>query len=102
MLHTLTLQLLHGLLQIWLIVLLVYMARASAVMRLSIGAAVALLTVAALPARLWKPQLKRLGLLALIFFCFTAIGSGMFYTQRSLSNVHLRRSVSGALPRTYS
>ena len=53
------------------------MARASAVMRLAIGAACAVLTVAALPARLWKPQLRRLGLLALFLFVFSAIGSGL-------------------------
>lgn len=65
-----------SLVQIWLLVLLLYMARASAVMRLAIGAACAVLTVAALPARLWRPQLRRLGLLALFLFVFSAIGSG--------------------------
>ncbi|KAL0050131.1 hypothetical protein WJX82_004900 [Trebouxia sp. C0006] len=61
--------------EIWLLALLVYMARASAVMRLSIAAGCALLTAIALPPRLWKPQLRRLGLLALLLFVFTAIGS---------------------------
>lgn len=63
-------------LQIWLLALLVYMARASAVMRLSIAAGCALLTAVALPPRLWKPQLRRLGLLGLLLFVFTTIGSG--------------------------
>ncbi|DBA85437.1 TPA: hypothetical protein ACH3X2_006113 [Trebouxia sp. C0005] len=61
--------------EIWLLALLVYMARASAVMRLSIAAGCALLTAVALPPRLWKPQLRRLGLLGLLLFVFTAIGS---------------------------
>ena len=52
------------------------MARASAVMRLGIATGCALLTAAALPSRLWKPQLRRLGLLALLLFVLTAIGSG--------------------------
>ena len=62
--------------QVWLLALLVYMARASAVMRLSIAAGCAVVTAAALPPRLWKAQLGRLALLALLLFVFTAIGSG--------------------------
>ena len=73
-------------LQVWLLALLVYMARASAVMRLSIAAGCALLTAIALPPRLWKPQLRRLGLLALLLFVFTAIGSGI--TRHSLVSYH--------------
>lgn len=53
------------------------MARASAVMRLSIAAGCALITVAALPPRLWKAQLRRLGLLALLLFLLTALASGL-------------------------
>lgn len=47
-------------------------------MRLSIAVGCALLTALALPPRLWKPQLRRLGLLALLLFVFTAIGSGAY------------------------
>ena len=35
-----------------------------------------MLTIMALPPRLWTPQLKRLGLLALIIFVTTAIFAG--------------------------
>lgn len=52
------------------------MARASAVMRLSIAAGCALLTAAALPPRLWRAQLRRLGFLALLLFVLTALASG--------------------------
>lgn len=64
--------------QIWLLALLVYMARASAVMRLGIAAGCAIVTAVALPPRLWKAQLRRLGLLALLLFVVTAIGSGQY------------------------
>ena len=63
-------------LQIWLLVLLFYMIRASAVMRFSIATGCAGLTAAALPARLWKPQLRRLGLFALFIFASAAISAG--------------------------
>lgn len=52
------------------------MARASAVMRLSIAAGCALVTAAALPPRLWRAQLRRLGFLALLLFVLTALASG--------------------------
>lgn len=61
--------------EIWILAVVVFMARASAVMRLGIATGCALLTAAALPSRLWKPQLRRLGLLALLLFVLTAIGS---------------------------
>ena len=63
--------------QLWLVVLLVLMARASAAARLALTAGLAGLTAAALPPRLWQPQLKRLGTLAAILFAFTAIAAGM-------------------------
>ena len=64
------------------------MARASAVMRLGIAAGCAVVTAAALPPRLWKAQLRRLGLLALLLFVFTAVGSGLHLPQ-SFCLVHL-------------
>ena len=63
--------------QLWLLVLLVVMARASATARLSLSLGLAAITVAALPQKLWQPQLRRLGTLGLIIFVFTAIGAGM-------------------------
>ena len=62
--------------QLWLLALMVVMARASAPARLMLTAGLAGLTAAALPARLWRPQLTRLGTLALVLFTFTAIGAG--------------------------
>ncbi len=61
--------------QLWMVAVLLVTAGASAPVRL---AAVALLvgaTVAALPQRMWEPQLKRLGGLCALLFIFTAIGT---------------------------
>jgi energy-coupling factor transport system permease protein len=44
-------------------------------MRLCLAAVVALLTIAAMPKRLWKPQLLRVGGLCALIFLFTAFGS---------------------------
>ncbi len=62
--------------QAWLLVLLVLMARASATARLSLTMALAAMTAAALPGKLWRPQLRRLGTLGALIFVFTAIGAG--------------------------
>ena len=61
-------------LQAWLVVLLVVTARSQA--PLAIAAGIALLTVIALPPRLWTAQLKRLGILCLFLFVSAAIFSG--------------------------
>lgn len=62
--------------QLWLLVLLVLMARASATVRLSLTLGLAAVTAVALPRKLWQPQLRRLGTLGLLIFVFTAIGAG--------------------------
>lgn len=64
------------LLQLWLVALIGMMARASPAARLAMALAVAGLSALALPSNLWRPQLKRLGMLALLIFVFTAIGAG--------------------------
>lgn len=60
--------------QLWMVGVLLVMARASPAMRVVIVALLALATMAALPRRLWEPQLKRLGGLCAILFVFTALG----------------------------
>ena len=62
-------------------------------MRLSIAAGCALVTAAALPPRLWKAQLRRLGLLALLLFVLTALASG-----EALSFVWMLYSANPYLP----
>lgn len=62
--------------QVWLVAVLLLMFRGSPALKLGITAGCALLTMAALPSRLWKPQLKRLVLLGLFIFFMTAISSG--------------------------
>ena len=64
------------LLQLWLVALIGMMARASPPARLAIALGVAALSALALPSNLWRPQLKRLGLLAAFIFVATAIGAG--------------------------
>ena len=62
--------------QLWLMALIGMMARCSPAARLTIALSVAALTAFALPSNLWRPQLKRLGTLALLIFVFTALGAG--------------------------
>ena len=62
--------------QLWLVALIGMMARASPTARLAIALGVAALSALALPSNLWRPQLKRLGLLAAFIFVATAIGAG--------------------------
>ena len=69
------------LLQLWLIVLLVVSARASASARMALTVSLAALTASVLPSNLWRPQLKRMGTLALLIFVFTAIGAGTYKSQ---------------------
>jgi hypothetical protein len=58
--------------------LLVLVARASAApARVYLSLGLACVTAAALPVKLWWPQLQRLGKLVLFLFVFTAIGAGM-------------------------
>jgi energy-coupling factor transporter transmembrane protein EcfT len=61
--------------QIWIMGVLVLMARVSTPMRLTLVGTVALISIAALPYRLWKPQLIRLAGLCAFIFCFAALGS---------------------------
>ncbi|KAL4445849.1 hypothetical protein ABPG77_009048 [Micractinium sp. CCAP 211/92] len=51
------------------------MARASPPVRLAIAALLIAATIAALPARLWRPQLGRLGGLCAVLFFFTLTGA---------------------------
>lgn len=62
--------------QVWLLTLLVLVARASTSARALLTLGLAALTAVALPAKLWQPQLERLGKLGLIVFLLTAIGAG--------------------------
>ena len=59
----------------WIIGVLVIMARASITMRLSLVGLVAGITMTALPARLWRPQLLRLAGLCVFLFALAAFGS---------------------------
>jgi general transcription factor 3C polypeptide 2 len=54
---------------------LILMARVSNPMRITLVGIVAALSIAALPYRLWKPQLIRLAGLCAFIFCFAAFGS---------------------------
>lgn len=54
---------------------LILMARVSNPMRITLVGTVAALSIAALPYRLWKPQLLRLAGLCAFIFCFAAFGS---------------------------
>ncbi len=60
--------------QLWTVAVLLLMARASAPVRLAVVGVLALATMAALPRRLWEPQLLRLGGLCGVLFFFTLIG----------------------------
>ena len=60
--------------------LLLLLARASLSARIMLAAATAALSAAALPPGLWRPQLRRLGGLAVLLFFFTAIGAGTPYS----------------------
>ncbi len=60
--------------QLWTVGVLLVMARASPPVRLAIAALLIAATIAALPARLWRPQLGRLGGLCAVLFFFTLIG----------------------------
>lgn len=61
--------------QIWIMGVLVLMARVSTPMRITLVGVVAALSITALPYRLWKPQLIRLAGLCAFIFCFAAFGS---------------------------
>ncbi|KAL4425750.1 hypothetical protein ABPG75_009766 [Micractinium tetrahymenae] len=61
--------------QLWTVGVLLVMARASPPVRLAIAALLLAATVAALPARLWRSQLARLGGLCAVLFFFTIIGA---------------------------
>lgn len=61
--------------QLWVVGVLLVMAGASSpAMRLAVVALLAAATAAALPRRLWEPQLKRLGGFCAILFLLTAVG----------------------------
>ena len=61
-------------LQAWLVVLLLITGRSQSPFLVAGG--VVLLTVISLPPRLWRAQLKRLGLLALFLYVTTALFAG--------------------------
>lgn len=61
--------------QLWLVALYVVIARSAPPVRVGIAAGMALVTIINMPARLWKSQLSRLGILCAVIFVFTAIGS---------------------------
>ncbi|KAL4546761.1 hypothetical protein Ndes2526B_g01959 [Nannochloris sp. 'desiccata'] len=61
--------------QIWIMGVLILMARVSNPMRITLVGIVTAISIAALPYRLWKPQLLRLAGLCAFIFCFTAFGS---------------------------
>lgn len=68
--------------QLWTVAVLLLMARASTPVRLAVVGVLALSTVAALPRRLWEPQLLRLcGLCGVLFF-FTLIGGCHSWGER--------------------
>ena len=78
-------------LQAWLVVLLVVTARSQA--PYAIAGGIAILSVLALPQRLWTAQLKRLGLLCFFLFITTAIFAG----RLSSTVVILSRMAVGSL-----
>lgn len=61
--------------QLWTVGVLLVMARASPPVRLAIAVLLLAATVSALPPRLWRPQLARLGGLCAVLFFFTLIGA---------------------------
>lgn len=60
--------------QLWIVAVLLIMARAAAPVRLAAAALLVAATLGALPRRLWQPQLVRLGGLCALLFFFTLIG----------------------------
>lgn len=60
--------------QLWMVASLLIMARAAPVVRLVVAGVLVAASVAALPRRLWQPQLLRLGGLSAVIFFFTLIG----------------------------
>ena len=60
----------------WLLCVLVGIARGSTALRLAIAGGCALLSIVALEGRLWRPQLFRLGLVSALVFVFTALLAG--------------------------
>eukprot|EP00891_Asterochloris_glomerata_P003490 jgi/Astpho2/3490/e_gw1.00056.17.1_t len=54
--------------EVWLLCVLVGIARGSTVLRLAIAGGCALLSIVALEGRLWRPQLFRLGLVSALVF----------------------------------
>jgi hypothetical protein len=58
-----------------MVAVLLVTAGASPPVRLTAVALLAVTTMAALPRRMWEPQLKRLGGLCALLFVFTAIGA---------------------------
>ena len=63
-------------LQVWLLCVLVGIARGSTALRLAIAGGCAVLSILALEGRLWRPQLFRLGLVSALVFVFTALLAG--------------------------
>lgn len=61
--------------QIWIVGALAVMAKASPEMRFCVAILIALISMSALPSRLWRPQLLRIGGLCAFIFLMTAFGS---------------------------
>ena len=60
--------------QLWIVAVLLITASAPAAVRLAAVALLLTATIAALPRRLWGPQLRRLAGFCALLFVFTAIG----------------------------
>ena len=67
-------------LQAWLLVLLVVTGRSQSPFYIAGG--ILVLTVVSLPPRLWKAQIKRLGLLALFLYVTTALFAGQIFLPK--------------------
>ena len=61
--------------QAWLLVLLLLPGKLVVSAKFALAAALAAVTAAALPRRVWAPQLRMLGALCALLFVFTALGT---------------------------
>ena len=78
----------------WLLCVLVGIARGSTALRLAIAASCALVSIVALEGRLWRPQLFRLGLVSALVFVFTALLAGkLLYPAQAVLSALLSSTV---------
>ena len=61
--------------QLWLLALLLLPGKLALSAKFALAAALAAVTAAALPRRVWAPQLRMLGGLCALLFVFTALGT---------------------------